>query len=36
MDTYVTWSEMMQFVIMLTAIVTLCYVVFSNKNNIHK
>ncbi len=33
MDTYVAWSEMIQFVIMLTAVVTLCYLVFHDKRH---
>ncbi len=36
MDTYVTFNELMTFIIMLTSVISLCYVVFSNKNNKHK
>lgn len=28
MDTYISFSDLVQFVLMLTAVVTLCYVVF--------
>ena len=36
MDTYVTFSELMTYTIMLTSVISLCYVVFSNKNNKRK
>lgn len=31
MDTYVSLSDLVQFVLMLTAVVTLCYLVFNGK-----
>lgn len=31
-DTMVTYGELIQFVIMLTEVITLCYLVFNNKN----
>ena len=36
MDTYVTFYDLMTFIIMLTSVISLCYVVFSDKNNKHK
>lgn len=31
--TYVTLSELLTYTMMLTSVVTLCYVIFSNKNH---
>ncbi len=33
MGTYVSLSDLVQFVLMLTAVVTLCYLVFNGKRH---
>ena len=36
MNTYVSFADLLTYTVVLTSVINLCYVVFSNKNNRRK